>query len=120
MSKQSNYDRYLGGYAGRSLLGKYSLDQEGLWKIRGEDPICDIGGPHIMPELGIVEGKLRDVIEYAVELPYFWQWGCGGDVILIPQPRKINPAENKRRNELKAQLRELEAQIANVKKELGE
>lgn len=120
MSKQSNYERYLGGYAGKRLLEQYSLDQEGLWKIRGEDPNCDFGGYHYMPDLGIVEGKLRDVIEYAVELSGFWQWGSGGDFTLINTPKKINPVENKRRDELKAQLRDLEAQIAGVKKELGE
>ena len=118
MSK--NYDRYLNTYSGRALLGKYSLDQEGLWEIRGEDPNCDFGGSHYMPELGIVDGKLRDVIEYGVELPSFWQWGGGGDFRLINNIKKINPVENKRRRELNARLRALQSEVDQIKKELGE
>ncbi len=119
MSKQSNYERYLNTYSGRNLLEKYSLDQEGLWKIRGEDPNCDMGGSHIMPELDIVEGKLKDVIEYGVELSSFWQWGGGGDFTLMSKPKKINPVENKRRAELKNRLAQLEDEMRKIKQELG-
>lgn len=117
---QSNYDRFLGTYSGKKLLEKYSLDQEGLWQILGEDPNCDFGGHHYQPDLGIVEGKLRDVIDYAVDLPNFWTWGGGGDLNLRNAPKKINPAENKRRAELKDKLDRLLAEVESIKKELGE
>lgn len=119
MSKQSKYDQFLDTYSGKRLLEQYSLEQEGLWKIRGEDPNCDLGGNHYMPELDIVEGKLRDVIEYGVELPSFWQWGGGGDFTLINKPKKIDPVNNKRRRELKDKLARLEAEVEALKKELG-
>jgi len=120
MSKQSKYERFLGTYYGKNLLEKYSLDQEGLWQILGEDPNCDFGGYHYQPDLGIVEGKLRDVIDYAVELPGFWTWGGGGDIRLRNAPKKINPVENKRRAELKARLAKLQDEAEAIKKELGE
>ena len=69
MSKQ--YDQYVNvSYSGRELLKKHSLEETGLWKIRGEDPNCDFGGHHYQPELGIVEGRLVDVINYAVQVNY--------------------------------------------------
>ena len=80
---QENYRRYTLTYAGRELLKNHSIDDVGVWRIRGEDPNCDLGGYHHQPELGIVNGKLRDVIMYGVNLPGFWQWGAGGNFELI-------------------------------------
>lgn len=81
---------YLNGYDGQELVKKYTLDSYGIWKIEGEDPNADFGGHHNPPFLGIVEGKLNDVIEYAVTLPNFWSWGAGGsikkiDVVKVPK-----------------------------------
>lgn len=70
-------------YSGRELREKHSLDEEGTWRIRGEDPNCDFGGAHYQPELGTVEGKLRKVIEHAVQLSDFYTWGGGGDIIKV-------------------------------------
>jgi hypothetical protein len=120
MSKQNNYDRYINGYSGKSLLEKYSLGQTGVWRIFGEDPNCDMGGSHVQPDLGMVEGKLSDVIEYAVELSNFFAWGSGGDIKLLDAPKKINPDANRQRKALQAQLVELEADIAAVKAKLKE
>lgn len=33
-----------------------------------------------LPYLQTVEGTLDEVINYAVELPNFWQWGAGGEI----------------------------------------
>lgn len=62
-------------YNGRKLLEKHDLDEEGTWQIYGEDPNCDMGGYHHTPFLETVEGRLRDVIEYAVCLGSFWGVG---------------------------------------------
>ena len=70
-------------YSGKKLLEKHSLNEEGTWRIRGEDPNCDFGGSHYKPELGTVEGRLEDVIRYAVAQPDFFTWGSGGDITKV-------------------------------------
>lgn len=70
-------------YRGQKLREKHSLDEEGIWRIRGEDPNCDLGGAHYQPELGTIEGKLREVVEHAVQLSGFYTWGSGGDIIKV-------------------------------------
>ena len=75
-------------YSGRKLLENHSLQQYGFWKILGEDPNCDMSGPHVQPDLGVVEGKLEDVIKYAVELPNFWQWGGGRSTDIVQRDRR--------------------------------
>jgi len=69
-------------YSGRELLKKHSLSEYGIWRVYGEDPNCDMGGPHHQPDLGLYQGTLEDVIRLAVELPRFWNWGGGGDIKL--------------------------------------
>lgn len=70
-------------YSGKKLLAKHSLDEVGTWRIRGEDPNCDMGGAHYQPDLGTVEGRLEDVIRYAVKQPNFYTWGSGGDILKV-------------------------------------
>lgn len=118
--KETKYDRFIRTYSCSRLLEQYSLDQNGTWRIFGEDPNCDFGGSHVQPDLGMVEGKLSDVIEYAVELSNFWTWGAGGDIRLLDSPKKINPNENRIRKELQTRLFDLEAEIASVKAKLKE
>lgn len=116
-----NYKKYLETYSGKSLLKKHSLDEDGVWKIRGEDPNCDMGGPHIMPELGIVNGKLRDVVMYGVNLPGFWNWGAGGDFTLIGrQISTIDENSLEAREALKEEAKELEERLKELKRQLGE
>lgn len=98
MSKQeTNYDRFTKTYNYTSLLKKYSLEDEGMWQIFGEDPNCDFGGCHSQPNLGFAEGKLADVIEYAVDLPGFWQWGAGGDIKKMSEIKKVDNKTVERR-----------------------
>ncbi len=115
----SRYDDYLKTYAGRTLLEKHSLDQVGTWQVRGEDPNCDMGGAHYMPELGVYEGRLRDIIEMAVELPRFWQWGAGGSFELI-SIKKVDADTAKRQRQLREELKALDARRAEINRELGE
>ncbi len=75
-------------YAGARLLEKYSLDTQGIWRIRGEDPNCDLGGHHHQPDLGLFDGTLREAIEHGTGLPGFWQWGAGGNFSLVEITKK--------------------------------
>lgn len=67
-------------YSGKRLSEKHSMDEEGFWKIKGEDPNCDLGGSHYQPDLGIVEGTLKEALLYALGNPNFYTWGGGGDI----------------------------------------
>ena len=116
-TKQSALERYRNTYAGKNLFAKYPLTQNGLWRIRGEDPNCDFGGHHYQPDLGTVEGTLKDVVEYAVGLKNFWQWGAGGDIELLTV-QKIDPIANKRIAELRQEAKDLEARLKEINSEL--
>ncbi|QIG73985.1 hypothetical protein PP935_gp210 [Rhizobium phage RHph_N34] len=78
------YSRYINqSYSGQRLLEKHHLDEYGTWKVEGEDPNCDMGGPHHCPHLGYFEGELEAVIRKAVMLDRFWQWGSGGNITKV-------------------------------------
>lgn len=114
-----NYKQYTQvSYSGRKLLQEHSLDETGYWKIKGEDPNCDWGGHHYQPELGIVEGRLEDVIRYAVELKNFWTWGAGGDIIKVGPIPKITAESNAERVALEEKLENLKAEVAKIEKKL--
>lgn len=114
---QSAYDQYIKvTYAGKALLEKHSLDETGLWEIRGEDANCDWGGSHHMPRLGFITGTLKDVIKHAVKLPSFWTWGGGGSIEKVVS-QDIN--DLKEVDELLDKKLELEAQLKKIDKALG-
>ena len=71
---------YTKTYSGRRLLEKYSLNESGVWEVRGEDPNCDMSGYHHEPYLGTYTGVLSDVIKLADSLPGFWGRGAGGSI----------------------------------------
>lgn len=73
-------EKFKRGYTASTLLKKHSLDECGIWEVRGEDENCGMAGAHYTPLLGYFEGKLSDVIEHAVGLNRFWQWGGGGEI----------------------------------------
>ena len=37
---------FLNRYSGKKLLDKHSLDEYGIWEVRGESPNCDFSGSH--------------------------------------------------------------------------
>ena len=80
IDKIDHYAKYINCWDGELLLKNHSVEDYGIWKVLGEDPNCDMGGHHHMPELGIFEGKLRDIIKYAVTLPGWYTWGGGGKI----------------------------------------
>jgi hypothetical protein len=70
-------------YTGKRLLEKHSLEEEGYWKILGEDPNCDLGGYHHQPDLGTYSGTLQKVLEIAVQHSNWAAWGGGGDIVKV-------------------------------------
>jgi hypothetical protein len=70
-------------YSGKKLSEKHAMNETGFWKISGEDPNCDLCGPHHQPDLGVVEGTLKDALIYALKHPNFYTWGGGGDITKI-------------------------------------
>lgn len=81
--QDNDIEKFSTSYLGGQLLKKYSLDTEGVWEIKGEDPNCDLGGPHKNPSLGFFEGKLEDVIKTAVNMKGWYTWGSGGFITKI-------------------------------------
>jgi hypothetical protein len=75
-----DYDWYMNHANGEYAKREYAhrLDEYGIWEIRGEDPNPDLFGSHNEPIIGHMEGKLDDVIHWAVLQNAFWQWGAGG------------------------------------------
>lgn len=112
---EDKFEKYLKTNSGRELLTKHSLDEEGVWRILGEDPNCDFGGHHHEPELDTVSGRLEDVIRYGVALGSFWQWGSGGKFIKQGAPRKITAAENAERDRDLATIARMEEEIRKLK-----
>lgn len=123
MSKQIKRDRladYQNSWAYKRITKEHSLDETGIWEVFGEDSNCDMGGSHHMPSLGMYEGKLRDVIAVAVELPSFWQWGGGGDVrkTKVIKPIKVDAETNAKRDAIKQKIANLNANLKMAQDEL--
>ncbi|CAB4134218.1 hypothetical protein UFOVP273_29 [uncultured Caudovirales phage] len=108
----SNYDKFINDSTGKELLKKHSLNEKGVWRVRGGDSNCDLGGTHYMPELGIFEGRLQDVLEYAVDIKRFWSWGPG-DITKVTIT-KIDQFSAENRRKLLARKAELEAELKAI------
>jgi hypothetical protein len=115
----TNYDKYLSTNAGKHLLSQHSLEEEGLWRVLGEDPNCDMHGSHYKPEIGFFQGKLENIIEYAVEHKQFWQWGAGGEITKI-RSQKIDGQTTAERARLRNIKRALEDELHNINQRLGD
>lgn len=76
-------EKYRNTYSGRKLFENYSPSDYGIWQVLGEDSNADFGGSHYRPTLGYFEGKLEDVVNYAVNIQRFWSWGAGGEITPI-------------------------------------
>ncbi len=60
-------------------------------------------------------GKLIDIINYAVELDGFWQWGSGGNIEKLPEPIHITADSlQKRKNDLE-EITELTKKLEELK-----
>lgn len=113
----SYVEKFLATYSGKELVKKYNMGQYGVWQVFGEDPNCDFGGSHSMPNLGTYEGALGDIIEMAVDLPRFWTWGAGGDIRMIAV-KKVDKDTTKRKAELESAAKELQLKLKAINKEL--
>jgi len=102
------------------LLEEHPGHEVGTWQILGEDPNCDLGGPHGNPMLATVQGTYADIVEYALELPGFFTWGGGGDIEKVSVLKvdgttvKQRAILNSRRQTLKRQLDEVEAELKKL------
>ena len=106
-------------YSGRKLLEQYPLDTEGVWQVYGEDPNCDWGGSHHEPELGIFSGKLTDIIDIAVNMPRFWQWGGGGRIKLVSVVQ-VDANSQAKIHALKEEKKFIVQRLAELNSALGE
>ena len=97
------------------LLKKYPADQEGTWRVLGEDPNCDLGGHHHQPELGIFSGKYADVVFMAIDMSGFWQWGAGGDIKLVEIKQVLDVTHYKKLTDKK---KELESELEKINHDL--
>lgn len=114
---ESNRNNYFKTYFGRELIKRHNLDEDGVWQVYGEDPNCDFGGHHHEPILGIFQGKLDDIVSYAVVQEGFWQWGGGGRIEKV-NIRKIDKDSVNRRQEKIAKLNEIEKEAEALRKSL--
>jgi hypothetical protein len=72
------------------------------------------GGSHICPDLGYLEGTLRDVIHEAIALRGFWQYGSGGTIRKVPA--LVAPGRTER---LMARRKRLLTKLELIERELG-
>lgn len=101
----------------KKLLTEHDPSESGTWRILGEDPNADFGGHHHQPELDVVVGQYRDVVEHALSLKNFFQWGGGGSIIKL-NPKKIDKDTTRRRATLEHQKTKLLAQIELIDQEI--
>lgn len=80
---ETKYERFRHTYNGTKLYERYQPHERGTWHVTGEDENTSICGAHVQPDLGYFEGTLDQVVRHAVELPKFWAWGGGGDIVKV-------------------------------------
>lgn len=101
------------------LLRDHSPNEFGTWKIKGEDPNCDFGGHHHEPELETVTGTYANVVEYALTLSGFFQWGGGGRIEKVSATKNIdNVINNPRIKKLEEERKQLEDRLNTIDDEL--
>jgi len=101
-----------------NLLKSYSSREYGTWEILGEDPNCDFSGPHSQPRLMIVTGTYHNVIEYALSLKGFIQWGTGGSINKIIARLDVDHLYSAEAAELKNKKAKLEKELAEISSKL--
>lgn len=109
-----NLDRFKTTFSYKSLTQKHDLQEIGFWNVRGEDANADLGGSHYMPDLGTYEGKLEDILSYAVLLPRFWTWGGGGNITKV-EVIKIDSLSTPELIEAQKKVEDLEEELRKAK-----
>ena len=108
----------------KRLLEAYNTHEVATWTIYGEDPNCDLGGSHHEPLLETVTGTYCNVVDYALELAGFFQWGSGGRIVKQPSAvknvDKLNSPHVKRlereREQLMKQVEDINTAIKEATK----
>lgn len=102
------------------LLKDHPANEFGTWRILGEDPNCDLGGAHHEPELETVTGTYQNVVDYAITLRGFFQWGGGGRIVKMPNFHKNvdNIVNNPKIKALEVEREKLQARLKEIEKEL--
>lgn len=98
-------------------MTKYLDDDEAIWVVKGEDPNCDLGGPHVQPILGYFSGMHKHVLDYVKELKGWSQWGRGGDIERI-EVTHIDGFSIAKRKGLLQEKKTLEARLKEIAKQL--
>ena len=103
------------------LLRDHPASAQGTWQILGEDPNCDLGGPHHQPELATVTGTYENVVDYALTLKGFFSWGGGGRIVPLNPPTNILNVDKLRSPAVKAledERRVLQKRLSAIETEL--
>lgn len=103
----------------KRLMESGNRGKVGTWHVTGEDPNCDLGGPHYEPSMGYYDGKFEDIVEMALRMPGFFSWGYGGDVKAI-KVSKVDKTTIKQKAETRSRIAKLEAELKQLKEDLGE
>lgn len=104
----------------QKLLTEYHPQEKGTWRILGEDPNCDFGGHHHEPDLGSVTGTYENVVDYALNLKGFFQWGGGGRIVKVTPTLNVDKLQSAKVRQLNLQKTRLEHEIASLTKQLAE
>jgi hypothetical protein len=115
---KNNFQTFINGYYGQELLKSNKLSDDGIWEIIGEDSNTSMQGCADAPSLGIVEGKLLDVIHYAINIDRFYSWGGGGRIKSIGPIKKITSTTVSEMNRLREQLINAEKNADRIREEL--
>lgn len=109
-----NLEDFKRSYSYANLIAKHSLQEFGFWKIfEGNRSPDSTSGP-----LVVVDGKLCDVIQYAVSIPEFSQRGNFGSIKRIKVLR-VDEAFLERRQKLQSQIDDLHKKISDLQDELN-
>jgi hypothetical protein len=101
---KDNLDRFKRSFSYKSLIQKHDLQEVGFWNVRAEGSTTD---------LGTYEGKLEDILAYAVLLPRFWTWG-GGDITKV-EVIKIDSSSIPELIEAQKKVEDLEEELRKAK-----
>jgi hypothetical protein len=101
------------------LLKEHSPSEKGMWRIKGEDPNPDMGGPHIQPDLGTVSGTYAKVVEYALDQPMFIGWGYGGNIEKISGVVDVDVLDHAKVRILKREYSQLQSRMKEIEAELA-
>lgn len=106
-------------YIRERLLRDRDPNESGSWHVYGEDPNCDLGGPHHEPYLGVFKGRFADVVDKALALPSFFTWGSGGRIdkahiteVTYAEPKApTKKALRAERSRLQKRIKEIDAKL---------